>query len=307
MNNMKLTGLIAAAHTPFSDTGALNLAIVEKQAAHFLANGLGTIFIGGSTGECHSLSLEERRALAARWFAVANGTPLKLIVHVGSNCLADARVLAAQAEQLGALAISALAPSYFKPGSVAQLVACCADIASAAPATSFYFYDIPGMTGIHLSMPDFLAQAADKIPTLRGIKFTNADLMSYQRCLRAADGAFDVPYGTDEWLLAALALGAAGAVGSSYNFAAPIYHRLIAAFSKGDLAAAREEQFRSVRLITLLIGYGYMGAAKAVMKMLGVDVGPARLPNASLTPAQSEKLRSELTEMGFFDWIAKRP
>jgi N-acetylneuraminate lyase len=64
-------------------------------------------------------------------------------------------------------------------------------------------------------MPEFLAQARDRIPTLAGIKFTNSDLMAYQLCLHADGGRFDVPYGTDEWLLAALALGAQGAVGSS--------------------------------------------------------------------------------------------
>ncbi len=306
MNEVKLRGLVAAAHTPFDGAGMLNLGVVEKQAAHYLANGINTAFIGGSTGESHSLSLDERRALAARWFEVVRGTPLRVVVHVGSNCLADARILAAQAEQLGALAISALAPSYFKPNSVARLVESCAEIASAAPNTPFYFYDIPGLTGLHLSMPDFLEQAADRIPTLRGIKFTNSDLMSFQRCLRMDNGAFDIPYGTDEWVLAALALGAEGAVGSTYNFAAPVYHRLIAAFRKGDLAAAREEQFRSVQLITLLISYGYMGAAKATMKMLGVDVGPARLPNGTLTAAQFDKLRVELEAMGFFEWISNR-
>lgn len=304
MNQVKLRGLVAASHTPFTSAGALNLGVVEKQAAHFLANGIHTAFIGGSTGESHSLTLEERRALAVRWFEVVRGTQLRVVVHVGSNCLADARTLATQAEQLGALAISALAPSYFKPNSVAKLVESCAEIASAAPATPFYFYDIPGLTGINFSMPEFLEQAADRIPTLRGIKFTNSDLMSFQRCLRADNGAFDIPYGTDEWLLAALALGAEGAVGSTYNFAAPIYHRLIAAFRRGDLAAAREEQFRSVRLIALLASYGYMGAAKATMAMLGVDVGPARLPNGSLTESQTKKLRSELEAMGFFDWIS---
>lgn len=305
MNEVKLRGLVAAAHTPFNGAGALNLAIVEKQASHYLANGIQTAFIGGSTGESHSLSLEERRALAARWFEVVRGTPLRVVVHVGSNCLTDARALAAQAEQLGAIAISSLAPSYFKPANVARLVECCAEIASAAPATPFYFYDIPGLTGISLSMPEFLEQAADRIPTLRGIKFTNSDLMSFQRCLRADHGAFDIPYGTDEWVLAALALGAEGAVGSSFNFAGPVYQRLIAAFRKGDLAAAREEQFRSVRIIILLASYGYMGAAKATMQMLGVDVGPARRPNGSLTPAQAQKLRAELEAMGFFDWISK--
>ena len=70
-----------------------------------------------------------------------------------------------------------------------------------------------------------------------------------------------MPFGCDEFLLAALALGAKGAVGSSFNFAAPIYLRLIAAFERGDLVTAREEQFRSVQIIQLLASYGYMGAA----------------------------------------------
>jgi N-acetylneuraminate lyase len=303
MTRTKLTGLVAATHTPFKADGALQLGIVERQAAHLLANGVTTAFIAGSTGESHSLSLEERRQLAQRWFEVTRGTPLKVIVHVGSNCLADACLLSAQAQQLGAVAIAALAPSYFKPRRLDALIAGCAGIAAAAPETPFYFYDIPALTGVNFSMPDFLAQAAERIPTLAGIKFTNSDLMAYQLCLHADGGRFDVPYGTDEWLLAALALGAQGAVGSSYNFAAPLYHRLIRAFQAGDLATARWEQFRSVQLIQLLAGHGYMGAAKAVMAMVGVDVGPARLPHGNPTASQVKELRAQLEALGFFDWI----
>lgn len=299
-----LHGLVAATHTPFNPDGSLNLAIVEQQAAHLLKNGVTLAFIGGSTGECHSLSLDERRALAQRWGEVARGTALRVVVHVGSNCLADARSLAAQAQQLGAAAISALAPSYFKPRSLDALIACGADIVAAAPETPFYFYDIPALTGVQFSMPDFLAQAPARIPTLAGLKFTNTDLAAYQFCLRADGGAWDVPWGVDEFFLGALALGAKGAVGSGFNFAAPIYQRMIAAFGRGDLAGAREEQFRGARLVQLLAGYGYLGAAKATMVMLGVDVGPARLPNLSLTPAQTESLRADLKQLRFFDWLA---
>jgi N-acetylneuraminate lyase len=298
-----LHGLVAATHTPFTPDGSLNLAIVEKQAAHLLKNGVTTAFIGGSTGESHSLSLDERRALAQRWSEVARGTALKVVVHVGSNCLADARALAAQAQGIGAVAISALAPSYFKPRSLDALIACCADIAAAAPETPFYFYDIPVLTGVSFSMPGFLEKAPARIPTLAGLKFTNPDLMAYLRCLQADGGRWDVPWGIDEWLLGALATGARGGVGSSYNFAAPIYHGLIAAFELGDLAAARAAQLRSTQLIALLARHGYMGTAKATMAMLGVDVGPARLPNASLNAEQARTLRSELEALGFFDWI----
>jgi len=303
MNPKKLLGLVAAAHTPFKADGALNLAIVEQQAAHLLKNKVATVFIGGSTGESHSLTMEERRQLAERWCAVTRGTPLAVVIHIGSNCLADARGLAAQAQQLGAQAIAMLSPSYFKPRDLAALIACCADVAAAAPATPFYFYDIPSLTGTSFSMPDFLAQAPARIPTLAGLKYTNSNLMDYQLCLHAADGRFDIPYGCDEWMMAACVLGAKGAVGSSYNFAAPIYQRLLAALAAGDLATAQAEQFRSVQIIRLLANLGYMGASKAVMTMLGVDVGPARLPNTTPTAEQVQQLRSALEQLGFFDWV----
>jgi N-acetylneuraminate lyase len=303
MKRFALTGLVAATHSPFHADGSLNLAIVEKQAAHLLANEVKFAFICGTTGESHSLSLEERRALATRWMEVTHGSELKIIVHVGANCLADARALAAQAQSLGAAAISTLAPSYFKPRTVGTLVDCCADIAAAAPELPFFYYDIPVFTGVSLPVIEFLGQARERISNLAGIKFTNPDLMTFQQCLRFNGGAFHIAWGCDEYLLAALALGATGAVGSTYNFAAPIYQRLRSAFAAGDLSKARDEQFRSVQLVAALASRGFMGAAKATMKMLGVDVGPARLPNGNLDVEQQQSLRTDLEKLGFFDWI----
>jgi N-acetylneuraminate lyase len=163
--DLRLTGIVAATHTPFTSDGALNLAAIDRQAEHFLQQHVETVFVGGTTGESHSLSLDERLALAQRWSDACRGTNLKLVVHVGSNCLADTRTLAAQADKLRATAISALSPSYFKPKTLSVLLDCCVEVARAAPSTPFYFYDIPSMTGVQFSMPDFVAQASDRIPT----------------------------------------------------------------------------------------------------------------------------------------------
>lgn len=302
MTHPPLSGLVAATHTPFTAAGDLNLAIVERQAAHLLEHGIPVAFIGGTTGESHSLTLAERSALTTRWLQVTDGTDLEVIVHVGSNCLPDACTLAAQADQLGARGIAALAPSYFKPKDVRALVDCCAELAAAAPETPFYYYDIPKLSGVELSMPEFAAQAAERVPTFAGIKWTNPDLYAWQ-LVRHSGLGLDLPWGCDEFLLAALAIGATGAVGSTYNFAAPVYQRLLAAFAAGDLAAARVEQYRSAQLVKLLAGYGFMGAAKATMTLLGVDVGPARLPNAAFPLDKLPQLRAELEALGFFDWI----
>ncbi len=299
----RLDGLVAATHTPFHPDGSLRLEVVEIQATHLARNGVKFAFIGGSTGESHSLPLAERQALARRWLEVTRGSPVQVVVHVGSNCLRDARQLAAEAQQLGAVAVSALAPSYFRPRDLAALVDSAAEIAGGAPQLPFYFYDIPTMTGVSFPMPDFLELAQTRIPNLAGLKFTNSDLAAYQLCLVADGGRWDVPWGTDETLLAALAVGARGAVGSTYNFAAPIYHRLLAAFAAGDLPAARLEQRRSVRLVQTLARIGYFGAAKAVMGFLGVPVGPARLPLGNPSPDQLRTLRAELETLGFFEWV----
>jgi N-acetylneuraminate lyase len=304
MKLSKIHGLVAATHTPFFADGSLNLAIVEKQAAHLLANRVQIAFIAGTTGESSSLTVEERLSLAVRWMEVSRGTPLKVMVHVGANCLADSKILAQHAQQLGAMATSAVAPSYFKPATIALLVESMHEIAAAAPALPFYYYDIPPLTGITLPASVFLDHAADRIPNLVGVKFSNTNLMEFQLCAALRQRRFDVPFGVDEMLLAALSLGATGAVGSTYNFAAPIYHRLIAAFSAGDLATARREQFRSVQTVSLLASRGFMGAAKALMKMLGVDVGPARLPNGTLAADQQSALKNDLEKLAFFDWLA---
>lgn len=295
----RFDGLMAAAHTPFATDGSLALEVVERQASALLADGVQSVFIGGSTGESHSLTLDERQRLAVRWFEVARGTPLRVVVHAGSNCLADARTLAAQAEQLGAAAISALAPSYFKPASVEALVACCAEITAAAPATPYYFYDIPALTGVHLPMADFLEQAAGRLPTLAGLKFTNVDFVAYQLCAAVAGGRFELLWGVDEMLLPALAVGARGGIGSTYNFAAPLYRQIIDAFDRGDLEAARRGQMRSIRLIRILARRGYMASAKALMGWRGVPVGAPRLPHLPLSTESLTALRGELVEGGF--------
>lgn len=298
-----LHGLVAATHTPFHADGSLNLGIIEQQAAHLLKDGVSTVFINGTTGECTSLTLEERRATAQRWFEVIRGTPMKISVHVGSNCLPDSRALAAQAEQLGAISISAFAPSYFKPRDLDQLIAWSADIAAAAPNTPFYFYDIPVFTNVALSMPDYFERAPARIPTLVGLKFSNPDLMAYQLCLAADGGRFDIAFGCDEWLMAALVLGGKGGVGSTYNFAAPLYLRLMKHLADGDIAAARREQLRSAQLVRVLSRHGFMGAAKALMTMLGIDVGPARQPHATLNADQVRQLKADLEALSFFQGI----
>jgi N-acetylneuraminate lyase len=295
-------GLCPATHTPFTSEGALNLDAVEVQAGYLLARGIDRVFIGGTTGESVSLSLAERMALGDRWAEVARTSVLRVAVHVGAHCLADAAALAAQAQKNEAAAVSMIAPSYFKPRNIEDLVACCAQVAAAAPNVPFYYYDIPSLTGIHFAVDEFLHLAAKRIPNLSGVKYSNPDLGTYLLGRRVEAGRFDIPWGIDEYFLSALVMGAKGGVGSTYNFAPGPVQRILRAFPEGDLAACQMEQARQMQLVRIVAKRGYMGCAKALMNHLGVPVGPARLPNANPNTAEFEAMVGELDAIGFFSW-----
>lgn len=302
--NQVLTGLIAAPHTPFQSDGSIAYDVIPRQARLLAANGVSGAFICGTTGEGSSLTSEERRRVVEAW-VTAKPASVSIIVHVGHLSQAEATALARHAQEAGANAIATIAPSFFKPPAVAELVAWCAPIAAAAPRLPFYYYHMPAMTGVTFPAADFLQAAADRIPTLAGVKFTHENLMDFGRAAELQSGRFNLLFGRDEILLAGLALGARGAVGSTYNFAAPLYRRIIAAFDRGDLAAARRDQSRAMDFIDVLSRFGGINAGKTAMKFVGVDCGPMRLPLRSLSDHDEAALRDALERIGFFEYASK--
>ena len=149
-------------------------------------------------------------------------------------------------------------------------------------------------------MPEFLEKAAERIPNLKGLKFTNADLVALQKCLTLHDGQFDILFGCDEIMLAGVMFGCPGAVGTTYNFAATHYRKMIEAFHAGDLSAARRGQREAVELIQVCQRYNFLPAAKAIMSFLGIDCGPVRAPVRPITDQQIAELRSEIERLPIF-------
>ena len=298
----RFKGLIAAPHPPFHPDGSFHLQRIEDQQRHFRETGVAGVFVAGTTGEGQSLTVTERIDLAAAWVQIGKPAGIRVIIHVGDNCLRTAQELARHAQRIGTDGIACLAPYFFKPQNVDELVSYCGEIAQCAPELPFFYYDIPALTGVELPMSQFLVKASQRIKNLAGIKFTNTDLVEFQRCMRFDKGRFDILFGWDEALLAGLTLGAEGAIGSTYNFAAPLYQRMIRAFAEGDLQAAQADQAKSVAMVAALSKHGYSAAAKAVMAMIGVDCGPVRPSLVPLTDNQLTQLRQDLDLIGFFDW-----
>ena len=294
-----IEGLIAAAFTPFHQDGSLNLELVPALTDKLYADGLKGIFVCGSNGEGPNMTTAERMKVAEAFVLAASGR-LKIIVHVGHSSIAEAKILAAHAAQIGADAFSSVAAFYFKPVSVINLADCMSAIASAAPDLPFYYYHIPHLTGIGMDMVEFLQYAGPRIPNLAGIKYTATTLQEYQSLLTMDKGRHDILFGLDELLLPALAVGATAAIGSTYTFAAPLYLETIKAFRQGDLPAARAHHSYMVEMIRILLAYPPIPGQKAIMKMLGFDMGPCRLPLTTLSAASYDKFYGELDSIGFF-------
>jgi N-acetylneuraminate lyase len=255
----------------------------------------------GSTGEGVSLSSQERRAVAEAYIQAAQGR-LTTVVQVGHNSLAEAKQLAAHAQQTGAGAISAMPPYYFKPDSTAQVIACLGEIASGAPELPLYYYHIPAKTGVELDIEELFRTGPPKLPTLAGIKYSDPNLHALHRGDAFQNGAFDWLLGVDEMLLGGLAMGVDGAVGSTYNFAAPLYMRIMEAFDQGDLNRARRYQALAVKMVDIIIRHCGRPGLKAMMNVIGEDCGPYRLPHGTAQTEDVVRMEKELDDLGFFEW-----
>ncbi len=295
----KLKGLIAAPHTPFDSNNQVNYAVIDQIAALLIEQGVTGAYVCGTTGEGIHCSVEERKAIAERWVKAADGK-LDIILHTGALSIVDTLELTRHAETLDILATSAIGPCFFKPSSVADLVNYCAQIAEAAPSKGFYYYH-SGMSGVNLDLEQFLIQGEQRIPNLSGAKFNNVDLYEYQRALRVANGKFDIPFGVDEFLPAGLAVGAIGAVGSTYNYAAPLYLKIIEAFNLGKHSEVQALMDKVIALIRVLVEYGGVAAGKAAMQLHGIDAGDPRLPIRALTAQQKADVVAKMRDADFLN------
>lgn len=288
VKGQKLQGLIAAPHTPFYPNGSVNYDMIPNQIDLLVRNNVTGAYVSGTTGEGVSCTVEERKKVMETWRNYVNtkGYDLTLIAHVGALSIADSRELARHAQEIGMNATSIVPPNFFKPGSIDSLIKYINSVISdTAPDLPFYYYHT-SMSGVTLDMEQFLIAAESKIPQLAGIKFNYPDLYMYQRCLRACGGKFDIPWGVDEWFSGALASGALSAVGSTYNYAAPLYYGLWDSFRNGKQEEVEKAMAKVVEIVDVLNVYGGVAAGKAMMKYHGLEVGNPRPPVDAINEEQ---------------------
>lgn len=302
----RFEGLIAAPFTPMDEKGEILYDQISVYYDFLEKNKVVGAFINGSTGEGVSLSQKEKMKQLEAWTARSKERKtVKVINLVGGTSYKECIENALHSAEMGADAIALLAPYYFKPSGAKQLAEFCAKVAEAVPQMPVYFYHIPVLSGCYVNMYDFLLEAAPMIPNLAGIKFTHEDFMDFLSCINFMDGKYEMMWGRDENLLSALVLGCRSGVGSTFNYAAPLYYRLIEAFDKGDLPTARKLQQMSIDMIRLLGKYGGIATGKAYMKYIGLECGQFRLPIKNMSAKNYEKFVDDVRALNMHELFSK--
>lgn len=297
----KIFGLIDAPFTPFYPNGEVNLEPIKDYANMLKKNGLKGVFINGSSGEGYMLTAEERMKLAEKWMEVSP-EDFKVIVHVGSCCLKESRMLAEHAQSIGAWGVGAMAPPFPRIGRIEELVKYCETIAGGAPSLPFYYYHIPVFNGAYLPMTELLKAVDGRIENFAGIKYTNENLYEFNQCRLYKNEKYDMLHGQDETILAGLVFGARGGIGGTTNYNGRELTSIINDFDKGFLNSAREKQEFSQAVINVICHYrGNIVGGKRIMKLMGFDLGSNRVPFQNMTDEEEKAMKRELEEINFFE------
>lgn len=290
--------------------GSINYARIRDMYEQVLRTGARGIFLNGTTGECMSLSVQERMQLLEAWVACRrqhNGADFKIFVHVGSCNLYEAAQMAEHAQSQGVDGVAMVATFYFRPKTLEELMEQCEYVAAAASETPFYYYSIPSLTGVNFPLISFLEMAARRIPNFAGLKNSFTDIVDYQHCIHFAKQDYALYWGTDEAFMMLYAAGNRHYVGSTFNYMSSIYHKMLAAHHDGNEQAVIALEGEADAIYKVLLSYNGIIAGKEVMRFLGTDCGPVRKPLRPLTPADSELLLRKLQQTTFFQHTPGKP
>ncbi len=281
-------GIYTALITPYTKDDKVNYDALGKLVEQQIAEGVHGFYITGSTGECFLLSREERKEIMEFILAKTAGR-IKTIVHIGSTSTKEAIELGKHAKLHNADAISAVTPFYYKYSS-AEIKNHYDKIVEEVDLP-MVLYNIPTLTGSSLTTGEL--KELYKNPKIIGVKHTSMNLFDLQQ-YKTVDKDIIIFNGHDEVTVSGLAIGADGAIGSTFNIIFPLVKTITELFEAGEVAQAREKQIYMNEIICALIRAGVNQGIKYVLeKRDGIECNGCRMPMHTIT----EESKKELSEL----------
>ena len=286
------TGAGTALVTPFNDKG-VDYAAFETLIEYQIDGGIDALIVCGTTGESSTMTVEED--LAAIEFVVKQSAGrVPVIAGTGSNCTAHAIEMSMMASDLGVDGLLVVTPYYNKCTNTG-LIRHYNAIADAV-STPIIAYNVPGRTGVNIS-PEVMKEIAQH-ENVVAIKEASGNIVQIGETSRLCPN-IDVYSGNDDHVVPLLSVGGKGVISVVSNVAPQVTHDMIESFLSGDVAHARELQFKLNPLVKALFSEVNPIPVKTALNMIGINAGVLRMPLCEMSADKAAMLKKELIVFGF--------
>ena len=307
MSLEKYRGIFPAFYACYDKEGNVSKEGTKQLVEFLISKGVAGLYVGGSSGECIYLTVEERKQTLEAVMEAAKGR-IAIIAHVACNNTRESCELARHAQSLGVDAIATIPPIYFKLPERA-IAKYWNDISAAAPDTDYIIYNIPQLAGVSLTLSLFDEML--KNPKVIGVKNSSMpiqDIQMFKRQAKLNNKEIVVFNGPDEQFVGGRLIGADGGIGGTYGVMPELFVKLNEMLEAGDFENAGKLQDDINEVIyTMCSTKGNMYAtAKAALKLrAGLELGGVREPLLNLADEDSvivEKV-ADLVETAVKKWV----
>ena len=307
MSLEKYKGIFPAFYACYDKDGNVSTEGTKQLVEFLIEKGVSGLYVGGSSGECIYLTVEERKQTLEAVMEAAKGR-IAIIAHVACNNTRESCELARHAQSLGVDAIATIPPIYFKLPERA-IAKYWNDISAAAPDTDYIIYNIPQLAGVSLTLSLFDEML--KNPKIIGVKNSSMpiqDIQMFKRQAKLNNKEIVVFNGPDEQFVGGRLIGADGGIGGTYGVMPELFVKLNEMLEAGDFENAGKLQDDINEVIyTMCSTKGNMYAtAKASLKIrAGLELGGVREPLLNLSDEDTvivEKV-AELVETAVKKWV----
>ena len=287
------TGSCTAIITPFRADGSINYEKMGELLDLQIAGGTSAVVVSGTTGENATQPLDEHEELMKFCTAHCAGR-MKVVVGVGSNDTMTSIRLARAAEACGADGILMVTPYYNRsnPAGLIQHFSYVADRCS----VPMILYNVPSRTTVHLT-PE-IYKILSEHPNINGVKEASGDFSLVGRTRALCGDALNIWSGNDDNTVPMMALGAKGVISVASNIVPDVVAKLCALCLDGHFEEASALYFRYAELFAKLFVAVNPIPVKTAMNLMGMDVGPLRLPLLEMTKENEAKLVAAMKGVG---------
>lgn len=293
MKTPLFTGSSVAIVTPMCADGSVNFEKLGELIDLQITGGTSAITICGTTGESATLKDDEHLAAIQYTVSYVSGR-IKVIAGTGSNDTAHAIEMSKEAASYGADGILLVTPYYNKctPGGLIRHYNMIAD-AAGIPAI---VYNVPSRTGVSMTVPIY--RALSENPLINGVKEASGDTELAARTIAACGDALNIWSGNDTQIVPLMALGAKGIISVMANICPREVADIAASCLNGDYKNAAAMQVAYMDLMDALFCEVNPVPVKTAMNLMGMNVGPLRMPLCEMEPAHLKRLKSAMTSAG---------